>query len=160
VRRLEALRSDVSGARWLEGNGLHLTVKFLGEVADVDAVIAALGTVRSRLLKVSLEMRAAYPTPARARVLVFEGPSTDALAALHLRVESALHFARTEEARAFRPHVTLARLKEPDARAVRQWLTAPAPRLSFVAHELVLFESRASSAGATYEPIARVELGV
>ncbi len=154
ARRLAALRADVPGARWLNADGLHLTLKFLGEVGEVDAVASALATVDGEPLRVSLDTIAAYPSPARARVLVAEGPSNAGLDAAHRRVETALAFVSPREARPFRAHITLARLKSPDTAAVRRWLAAPAPGLSFVAHEIVLFEGRPSPAGAIYVPIA------
>ena len=65
------------------------------------------------------------------------------------------------EARAYSPHVTLARVKEPGraARAVRQALADdPADCGRTIAGALTLFRSRLSPHGAVYEPLLRVPL--
>jgi 2'-5' RNA ligase len=81
-----------------------------------------------------------------------------ALAALQEQVAGALaatgHF--TAERRAFRPHVTVARLR-PRARAPRSVEAAIAP-LGFTGTAVTLFASHTSPQGARYEPLASVSL--
>jgi 2'-5' RNA ligase len=74
---------------------------------------------------------------------------------LRLRVESALAGHFKPESRAFRPHVTLARLKDADPAAVRHWLAEPASPVGFGVFEFVLFESRP---GSVYEALAKYPL--
>lgn len=65
------------------------------------------------------------------------------------------------EARAYAPHVTMARVKEPGRRgpAVRQALAdEPADCGRTIAGALTLFRSRLSPHGAVYEPLLRVPL--
>ena len=81
-----------------------------------------------------------------------------ALAALQARVAEALAAtgAYEPEARAFRPHVTVARLR-PRARPPRALEAAPDP-LEFPAVAVTLFSSRTAPQGARYEALARVPL--
>jgi RNA 2',3'-cyclic 3'-phosphodiesterase len=157
ARRLAAMRADVAGARWVPEDDLHVTLKFLGHVAEVDLVVGALANVSGPALDVSLEVRAAYPSPAQARVLVCEGSSDPALSSVQLEVESATANIRRPEGRPFRPHVTLARLKESDVAAVRRWTSTRIVPLSFTAREVILFESR--PAGGGYAEVSRWALG-
>jgi 2'-5' RNA ligase len=165
VRALGALRGDVPGARWLAEGHLHVTLRFLGAVPDAGAVAEALAGVGGAPVRVELGRRAAYPSAGRARVLVAEGRPDAGLSALQRRVAAAVAaFAPGEELRfrsadlRFRPHVTVARLKQPDAAAVRRWLEGPPPASSFVAREVVLFESRPGAGGSEYVPLAAYAL--
>jgi 2'-5' RNA ligase len=56
----------------------------------------------------------------------------------------------------FRPHVTVARMRQ--GHAPRERTLAPTPALSFVPRELVLYRSWLSDQGASYEPVAGVPL--
>jgi 2'-5' RNA ligase len=80
------------------------------------------------------------------------------LAALQRRVSDALAAAGVyePEARPFRAHVTVARLR-PHARAPRDVPVAPEP-LEFHATAVTLFASRLSPHGARYEPLVTVPL--
>ena len=78
-------------------------------------------------------------------------PSNAAIDALHLRVQQALAGLFEPETRPFRPHVTLARLRDADSAAVRRWLRGPADHVAFEAREFILFESRP---GSDYRAIA------
>jgi 2'-5' RNA ligase len=156
---LAALAGPVEGARWLRESHLHVTLQFLGHLESAAPVEAALRGVTGPPVQVDLDRRAAYPGPERARVLVAEGPPGAALVALQRRVVAALAGVRPPEARPFRPHVTLARLKTPAAAAVRAWLTGPPPVQTFEAREVVLYESRPGPQGSAYVPLAVYALG-
>jgi 2'-5' RNA ligase len=146
---------DVAGARWLRAESLHVTLAFLGSVEEAEPVIEALGSVYSAPARVSLDVRRAFPSANRARVLVHAGGADPALEALHARVCRALAGHYEPDDRPFRPHVTLARLKSADAAEVRRWLHAPAVPVAFEARELVLFESRP---GSDYRPLVEYPL--
>src|SRR3989442_1092556 len=101
------LRDAVPGARWTRPEGRHLTLKFLGEVADegVDAVEDALaGTLEGAgPFDAARRELGAFPSFRRARVLwVGADEGAAAMPALAARVDDALEplgFAR--EARPF-----------------------------------------------------------
>jgi 2'-5' RNA ligase len=62
----------------------------------------------------------------------------------------------TPEARAYRPHATVAR-RRPDAKAERGELPDPEP-VEFRGEALTLYQSRLRRDGARYEPLARFQL--
>lgn len=118
---LARLAGDVPGARWLEPDEIHLTVRFIGEVDGLvfDDVLSALDGVRLAPFTLVLRGVGHFPPRGEPRVLWAGVERSDALRALHDRVESAAVRAGVEpERRKFSPHVTLARLRGTPARAV------------------------------------------
>ncbi len=113
----DKLRASGADVAWTRPDGVHLTLKFLGEVdaATVDSLGAALEDAVKGFAPLTLYVRGTgvFPTPKSPRVvwLGLEG-GLDALAALYEKVEAVcerLGFRR--EGRPFKPHVTLGRVK-------------------------------------------------
>ena len=119
------LSGDVPGARWLEPDEMHLTVRFIGEVDGLvyDDVLAALDEVRVAPFELELRGVGHFPPRGEPRILWAGLERSDALRMLHDRVESALVRVGVEaEHRKFSPHVTLARLRGTPPRAVGSFL--------------------------------------
>jgi len=149
------VKPKVPGARWVRPEGLHITLKFLGNVADEkrDAIEGALRTIKSAGFKLSLQKTGAFPTPKYPRVLwigIDSGPELANLATQVDQVLSPLAFER--EKRAYTPHVTLARM---DERGKKSDVAAALsePNISFgtmTATDFHLYESKLSPQGARY----------
>jgi RNA 2',3'-cyclic 3'-phosphodiesterase len=157
-----ALGDDVAGARWTTREQRHLTLQFLGNRADVDAVAAALSAVTMPAHDVALAGAGAFPTPRRARVLwagVADG--VDWLAQLASEVGARLAPLGYEpESRVYRPHLTLARWKEPtDVRTVVDAIGDAAMGEAWSADAIVWYESVLRREGAHYAARAVVPLG-
>ena len=119
---LSRLKRELTGPRWARAEGIHLTLRFLGEIneADLPGLRAALCSISGgagQRCEVKVEGLGLFPERGRPRVLwIGLHEKTGALAALQLRVESAVREAglpgyKTEE-RSFHPHLTLARFGE------------------------------------------------
>jgi 2'-5' RNA ligase len=112
------LRPRAPGLAWVRAENLHLTFRFLGELRPEglerarEAVRAAAAGVGP--FTVALDGLGGFPSPRAPRV-VWAGVTTgaDELGAFHAALEAAL-IARgiSGEARAFHPHVTLARARD------------------------------------------------
>lgn len=152
----------VLGARWQDDEQLHLTVRYIGEVDRpvAENVAAALAAIHAPAPQVSIHGIGRFERRGRTEALWAGVAPHDALAALHRKVDAALvRVGLPPEARAYLPHITLARLSrgaqaEPE---VAQWLAAHAAlaSASFALPHLVLYESHLGRGGATYEPVAR-----
>jgi 2'-5' RNA ligase len=153
------LKRDVTGVRWVEPASIHLTLKFLGNIAAEKVPLiaaAAMGAVQNEPpLSLGVCGLGAFPNPRRPRViwLGIEG-DVERLGGLQIRLEEALEplgFPREE--RAFRPHLTLGRIKDPrhppDLTRVLADVTAPACN-SFDVHEILLYKSDLRPTGAIY----------
>jgi 2'-5' RNA ligase len=150
---VEPAASLASGARWTTREQRHLTLQFLGNHADVDAVGAALRALAVRAGDVRVGGGGAFPSARRARVLwlgVVEG--AELLAQLAAAVGALLApLGHEPETRAYHPHLTLARWKAPtDARPVVDALGAGPVGPVWRVDEVVLYESRLHPKGAQY----------
>lgn len=119
--RVAPLRPAWPGLRWTGQEAWHLTLAFLGEVSE--RTTAALGprleraAHRHQSLLLSFGPGGAFPAPGRARVLWagIEG-DREPLKALARSVAAGARRAGAappDEGRQFRPHLTLARCRQP-----------------------------------------------
>jgi len=151
------------GVKAVRPENLHVTLKFLGDVAD-ENVDQVRGTLEKVTLPEPIQLRTAGVTffpprgPIRVFVALLEG-DLDRLVALHSRIEAALEplgFAREE--RPFTPHVTLARAaRERGINPAGRTLVAdspPAPGEPFQVRSFVLFQSHLKPGGPEYVPLA------
>ena len=110
--------ADVRGLRPVNPEGVHLTLKFLGDVAasQVGAVSSAMEGAAADARPFDLELRGVggFPDLRRPRVLwVGVAGDLEALQRLYEAVEEALApLGFPPEGRAFTPHLTLARLRD------------------------------------------------
>ncbi len=155
--------SGAPSATWTPSPKFHVTVKFIGALAR-DAV-EPLGGALGRLATGKTAPRPgafrleAFPSLDAAEVIValLDDPGGE-VAKLAARIEKiATKYGTATDKRAFRPHVTLARLKMPYD--VRRWLRpelAPGTDSCSVSR-LTLFESQLGEQGSTYTPLARFD---
>lgn len=155
---LRSLRELEWPVRWVRDDGLHVTLKFFGEVTSdrIEAIeeVLQFATAGMGPLELSLAGGGAFPSSKRPRVLRLEvaaGPDLELLQDRLERGGEQIGFA--PEGRAFRPHITLGRVREghrlpPDAMRQLDGLPSGAP---FLADQVVLFESRQTAAGPAYD---------
>ena len=165
VTLLAGLRDSAWPVRWVHEEGLHLTLKFYGEVA-AERLEVIEETVRFAgegigPLALRVDELGAFPSAARPRVLWLgiEGPP--ALEVLQNRLERGGEgIGFPPEGTPFRPHVTLGRVREGHripARGLEDFGEAYT-RVSFVGAQLVLYESVLTTRGPRYEPRLTLEL--
>jgi 2'-5' RNA ligase len=147
--------------RWTPAGNLHLTVRFIGKIDRpvVEAIADPLAARSLRAFDLDLGDLGTFGHGRHVRV-VWQGlrDGAEAAAALAAQVEAECATAGlVAEKRPFQAHMTLARARPRDG-AVLPPLPEP-PRLSaWRASELVLYASRLSRMGATYESLRTVKL--
>lgn len=158
-----------SGTRWTDAANAHLTLKFIGSrpAGDVDRLSEALATAAARCAPFELRAAGAGAFPARGTPrMLWVGVAGELEALAHLRsaVEEALVDAGcAPERHAFRPHITLGRVRAdlpPDAaRSLRRAVgrTAAASD-AFVVDEIGLYRSDLRPSGAVYTRVGRAGL--
>ena len=145
-------RPSRAGVRWTTRDQWHVTLRFLGEVADAEPVAAAL---RDGLAGVEpCEVVAGPAVAALGRnVVMVPVAGLDGVAAAV--VASTVGFGRAPDQRAFHGHLTLARVKQGSARAL-----AGAPISGrWTVDEVCLVRSRLHPQGARYDTVASILLG-
>jgi len=152
--------------RWTRPEGIHLTLKFLGET-PVDRLEAAKRALAQAVasppdLRLSIANVGSFADGRAPRVLIagVEG-DTRRLRELAERVETSMAAAGwPREKRSFHPHLTLARLPEdlpePTRRAVAEAarVAAPAAAPPWLVRRVSLMRSRLGLDGARYDAIA------
>jgi 2'-5' RNA ligase len=166
IARLARLGADV---KWASRSHLHLTLRFLGQVAD-DLVPKLCGVVLEAAgAALPLEARGAgtFPPGGRPRV-VWAGVTGRGDAAKDglFRLRRAVHEGASALGCAgdrddFHPHLTLGRVRSGRratglVEAIRQ--ARDAAFGAFEAREVVLFESRLSPSGSVYTALLRAPL--
>lgn len=162
------LRPQSPPASWTRPSAWHLTVKFLG-TASRDALEAfgrAIGSAAGSLApgELSSAGAAVFPASGPPRVLAVgfaPGPALESVRSLASAAESEARRAGLErEDRPYRPHVTLARLKNRKSRWPREAVerfreaAASAPFPGFPVRSCVLYASRLDPAGAVHTALA------
>jgi 2'-5' RNA ligase len=154
------LRERASAVKWVRPEGIHLTLKFLGDVPDdrAPALAAALARAASgaRALTLALGGFGVFPDFRQPRI-VWVGIAPDpALEILQHRVEQEFApLGFPTEGRPFRPHATLGRAARNARPRDFAGLEAALATLPFADTTLVvavdLMESTPQSGGAVYK---------
>lgn len=160
------LREGDWPVRWVHDEGLHMTLKFFGEVAPerLDVIQEALRFAASGTGALPLQLAdlGAFPSRSRPRILWVGLDPTPPLELLQDRIErgcEAIGFP--PEGAPFQPHVTLGRVRE-GQRLPPSGLAAHAgdfEKVAFVAPELILYESLLTTTGPRYESRLTIDLG-
>ncbi len=154
ARELSLLRGGLPGARWIEAEDYHITLRFIGDIDEAEA-----NEVHSMLERIS---RAPFTVTIggvgvfggdRPRALVAQVKPTAALVELQGEQERLLRrIGLTPEKRKFAPHVTLARMRQTSPAAVAGFLSLRGFLASreFAVNHFTLFSARDSVGGGPY----------
>ncbi len=180
-RRLAAVARSIRShdprwatARWVPPENLHLTIRFLGDLAeenlesfirDLPGAVGALSTFELPLAEVVRPI----PSSSHASMLwaTFDDPDGRCALLANAVSDLAATLGVAPETRPFSPHVTLARSRRPipfsadvTGRADGGMYTpATGPPDSMSVREVTVYTSTLARAGARYRRWASIELG-
>lgn len=174
VRRAAAdlvreLSSSGAGVKWVDMDNMHLTLKFLGDV-DMRDMAEVCRTVQDAAANVAafdftIAGAGAFPTIDRPRTVwlgVAEG--AERLIALQDQIDRALKkIGYPAEARGFKPHLTLGRVKRPGPElaeltaSLKNWADFEVGRTR-IGH-VTVFSSQLAPEGPIYHVLASAPLG-
>jgi RNA 2',3'-cyclic 3'-phosphodiesterase len=163
VAQLALMRGGVVGARWLESEDYHITLRFIG---DIDArtaqdVAETLSDIRRPKALVRFEELSWFGAD-KPRAIVAKVKAEPALMDLQAEQERRLRRIGIEpETRKYTPHVTLARLRGARQAAVANYLAERGALIaeSFTAERFVLYSAREGLGGGPYVVEAAYPLG-
>jgi 2'-5' RNA ligase len=151
---LDMMRGGIAGARWIDRENYHITLRFMGEVdgAMYRELRAALDGVRGAPLQMALRGVGSFGgrKPHSLWAGVAESPALRELQMAQERLCQQLGLA--PDPRKFFPHVTMARLRQARVGDVETYILGHSLYQSppFVTGRFVLMSSRPSRGGGPY----------
>ncbi len=163
---IRTLRRREAAVKWIDPEGMHLTLKFLGETA-LDVVPAVEEEIRraaslSRPFPLVLEGTGCFPSERRPRVLWIGIQDHPELSKLQSSLEEGLaRIGFPSEKRPFHAHLTIGRIKRPAGldRVVSILNKAQQTRFGeMTAEKVTLFQSTLRPEGAQYTVVTECGL--
>jgi RNA 2',3'-cyclic 3'-phosphodiesterase len=168
IEYMERARALTPEARWARPEGLHVTLKFIGEVSEarVEQIKIALDAVKAAPFEVTFEKVGFFPTPKSPRVFWIGVQGVESLPRLAELIDNATHgVGIPKEERAYSPHLTLARAGSgPGGQHHLKPLATllhdqSPPRFgTMTAREFFLYLSQPQRGGSKYTKLQRFEL--
>ena len=151
---LSGMRGGLPGARWIDPENYHVTLRFIGDIDGVAAneIASTLERINRKPFEVALQGLSSFGGKKPRAVVASVVPSRP-LMELQAELERLMQrFGFDPEGRKFIPHVTLARLRDTSSFEAAEYLSARAAFRSppFSVSRFVLFSSRASVGGGPY----------
>lgn len=151
---LSLLRGGLPGARWIDVENYHITLRFIGDVdgPTADELVSAFDRIDRQSFSLSLSGMGSFGSKKPHSIWAGVSPSNE-LKALQAEIEricQRLGFG--PDPRRFSPHVSLARLRNPRVGDVIEYLGARGNfrTLPFNVGRFVVMSSRDSVGGGPY----------
>lgn len=163
-RKLKETKADV---RWVNPEGIHLTLKFLADIekSQVKEILSATKAALEGVKSFSLEIASvgAFPKVEYPRVVwIGIKEETNTLPTLQHRIEENLsHLGFDKEERDFNPHLTLGRVKSQKGKEKLILLILQSMDLSlgrFYVTGISLMQSILKPTGAEYSELGKIDL--
>ncbi len=151
---LKMMQGGITGARWIDAQSFHITLRFIGDI-DLGLgreVALALDRLETKPMTITIKSIDVFGGN-KPHAIIAHVEENAELRRLQLAQERLCQMLGLEpEPRKFIPHVTLARLKEAEPRALQRFIESHALYRSapFVVERFVLFSSRPSRGGGPY----------
>lgn len=173
LRFMEGVRGFAPDVRWISPASLHITLKFIGQSDQFEAIKDKLSGIPGCPTQISFRGTGFFPTARSARVFWVGAEADEHLARLARTIDEALFpLGIEQEQRAFTPHLTLARSgsgfpgkKRSDGpnkkfqHLQEQLAKMPPPDFgTMTAHEFFLYQSKTAPTGAVYTKLAEFKL--
>ena len=165
----ENLRREIAGVRWVQPGGIHLTLKFLGEVNPdgIEEIVRKAEEAVKGLGPFTIQIRGGggFPNAKNPRVIWIGVEDQDGqLRELQTRIEREMEkigFKREE--RDYTPHLTLGRLrtgkrKDVIAQALKEIEHSELGIMGV--QEIILFQSELKPTGAEYTKLRTIPLAI
>lgn len=165
---IDDLRSNFSDVRvgWERPEKLHLTLKFVGDVptsriSELSAAVAGVAS-RHRNFELSIDGTGVFPSTRKPRVLwLGVRDETSSLTRIQSEIETEFEKLGIEkENRKYSPHLTIARIREPERSRdlAEEHAAASFAPVTFRVPAIVVFESKLQPSGSIYSKVAEKSL--
>ncbi len=173
-KRLEALQQKLAESRadvrWVRPDGIHLTLKFLGNVPEeeIESIAKAAQEIAAQFGPLHLRVKGlgAFPSGRKPRV-IWAGLEGDLKPLLRLQKELDKRLTKLgfePESRPFVPHLTLGRVKSSRkidrlCQLIERYDQIGEGWEEIQAKDLILYKSTLKPSGAVYTPLRIIPLG-
>ena len=162
---VELLRKKFPDVRvgWEQSEKLHITLKFLGNteepvLVELQKQVAEVAA-KYPPFNLTLSRTGVFPRASRPRIFwIGAADKRDAVQPLYAELETACErFEYPKEEKAFRPHITVGRVRDPyEAAALADaHLKTKIEPVGFEVREIVIFESKLQPTGSVYSIVSR-----
>ena len=162
------LKKTGAGIAWVRPENIHITLKFLGEIAD-DRLSVIYGVAEKLCLSlggfpIEISETGVFPDNKRPRIVWvgIRGGKTELKG-----VAEGLEIGLTREGfpreeRPFKPHITIGRIKSPQnvPAAMARLREIPFETDRYGAAEIVVMKSELKPGGAVYTPLRKIPFGI
>ncbi|MDQ2930794.1 MAG: RNA 2',3'-cyclic phosphodiesterase [Gemmatimonadota bacterium] len=165
---LAPMKKAAPEATWVREENLHLSIKFFGEQldtapAELATILAAIGKAQQPI-DLRISGLGAFPNLRAPRVVWMGVQHDPRLELMHHDIEAACAaHGYALDARAFRPHITLARVRDEMPLANARALAVAARAVGYKGVQQVtalsLLESTITAGGPRYTAVATIPLG-
>ncbi len=151
---LSLLRGGLPGARWIDVENYHVTLRFIGDVEGrvADDIVNGLDRINRSSFDIRLSGVGAFGNKKPHALWAGVAPSAE-LAALQAEIDRiCLRNGASADARKFTPHVTIARLRNASPLEIASYLSSHGSfsTVPFRVGRFVLMSSRDSVGGGPY----------
>jgi RNA 2',3'-cyclic 3'-phosphodiesterase len=152
--RLSMLKAGLNGARWIDPENYHITIRFVGDISETQAadLAHALSEISFESFEIELNGLGSFGGD-KPRAIWAGVAASPQLTVLHKAHERAARFAGlAPEPRNYVPHVTLARLRNVSSFVVADYLSAYGGFRCppFCIDRFVLYSSKPGQGGGPY----------
>lgn len=167
ARLQQPLRQHGAQISWVKPSKIHLTLKFLGQVAEPRIPAACSAVERAASLSQPFEIEVGeggcFPSAKRPRVFWIGLTGVpDPLAKLHALIEEELvREGFPADGRKFSPHLTIGRVRSPKnaARVAEDLIATGFEPEIFQTTEVIVMRSDLNPSGSIYSPLSTCRLG-
>jgi len=152
------LKKCAADAKWVEPQNLHLSLKFLGEVAEdkikkIEDIISIVSK-KYMTLELSLEKFCFFPNKTHPRVFFVATDKGEEMKKIYSSFEDALQDIGFKKEGRFKSHITLARFRSSkNIDVLKKQIESITIKGEFPANEIILFKSILNPQGPIYEKI-------
>lgn len=159
------LRACEPACKWVEPANIHMTLKFLGNISteQFDKIKIIIGQTAQgfKTFNVSLTGFGFFPNERRPRVFYVSTSQKEMLCSIATCLEAKLEQLGFAKDARFKPHLTLARIKEPkNIDYLKKKLATICLEGEFAVNAITLYKSTLTTKGPIYETMARIALAV
>jgi 2'-5' RNA ligase len=157
IEKIKSELKGIKGVKPVSKENIHLTLKFLGEVADnkVEEAVRALSQVKFKPFNISINKTGVFPSEQRIQVLWVDAEPAEPLVEVKKMIDAAL--PKFKDDHQFKSHITFARIKyianDSDKKKILDILKKSVGKTEFLVDNFRLYKSDLQPMGPVYEVV-------